>query len=164
MAIRTILTQEDPALGKACRLVTEFDGRLANLLDDLQETLARENGVGLAAPQIGILRRVAIVLDGEDRPVELVNPDIIWEDGEQTGLEGCLSVPGRYGTVTRPNRVRVRAQDRKGNTFEVEGEGITARCFCHEIEHLSGHMFTEHVVGPLYTAEELDELMGEGEE
>lgn len=164
MATRKILTGNDPALSKHCRPVTEFDGRLADLLDDLKETLAKANGVGLAAPQVGILRRAVIVLDAEDRPMELVNPEILEQDGEQTGLEGCLSVPGRYGTVTRPNHVKVKAQDRHGKWFEVEGEGITARCFCHEIEHLDGHMFTEHVVGPLYTAEELDEIMSKGEE
>lgn len=164
MAIRSIVVKGDSILEKKCRPVTEFNDRLAELLDDMKETLAKANGVGLAAPQVGILRRVAIVLDSEDTPIELVNPEIIEQDGEQTGLEGCLSVPGRYGTVTRPNRVKVKAQDRNGNFFEVEGEAITARCFCHEIEHLDGHIFTEHVVGPLYTAEELDRLMSEGEE
>lgn len=164
MAIRSIVVKGDPILEKKCRPVTEFNDRLAELLDDMKETLARANGVGLAAPQVGILRRVAIVLDSEDNPIELVNPEILEQDGEQTGLEGCLSVPGRYGTVTRPNHVKVKAQDRNGNFFEVEGEAITARCFCHEIEHLDGHIFTEHVVGPLYTAEELDRIMSEGEE
>lgn len=164
MAIRNILVNGDPALTKRCRPVTEFDGRLADLLDDLKETLAKANGVGLAAPQVGILRRAVIVLDAEDQPIELVNPEILEVDGEQTGLEGCLSLPGRYGTVTRPNHVKVKAQDRYGRYFEVEGEGITARCFCHEIEHLDGHMFMEHVVGPLYTAEELDKIMSEGGE
>lgn len=164
MAIRKILTGNDPALSKKCRPVTEFNERLATLLDDMKETLEESNGVGLAAPQVGILRRAVIVLDPEDRPIELVNPEILESDGEQTGLEGCLSVPGRYGTVTRPEHVKVRAQDRNGNFFEVEGTEITARCFCHEIDHLDGHMFTEHVIGPLYTAEELDRIMSEGEE
>ena len=164
MAIRTILTSKDPALSKVCRPVTEFNDRLAVLLDDMKETLEVSNGVGLAAPQVGILRRIAIVLDAEERPIELVNPEIVESDGEQTGLEGCLSVPGRYGTVTRPSHVKVRAQDRNGNFFEVEGEEIVARCFCHEIDHLDGHVFTEHVIGPLYTAEELDRIMSEGEE
>ncbi len=164
MATRKIVVKGDPVLEKKCRPVTVFDDRLAELLDDMKETLAKANGVGLAAPQVGILRRVAIVLDANDDPIELVNPEILEQTGEQTGLEGCLSVPGRYGTVTRPNHVKVKAQDRNGNFFEVEGEAITARCFCHEIEHLDGHIFTEHVVGPLYTAEELDEIMSEGEE
>lgn len=161
MAIRTILTDEDPALSKVCRPVTVFDERLGELLDDMKETLAKANGVGLAAPQIGILRRVAVVLDEEEHMLELVNPQIVFQEGEQTGLEGCLSVPNRYGTVTRPEHVRVKAQDRKGAFFEVAGEGITARCFCHELEHLDGHVFTERVVGPLYTSEELDEIMAE---
>ena len=161
MAIRTILTDKDPALSKVCRPVTVFDERLGELLDDMKETLAKANGVGLAAPQIGILRRVAVVLDEEENMLELVNPQIVFQEGEQTGLEGCLSVPNRYGTVTRPEHVRVKAQDRKGAFFEVAGEGITARCFCHELEHLDGHVFTERVVGPLYTSEELDEIMAE---
>lgn len=161
MAIRTILTDKDPALSKVCRPVTVFDERLGELLDDMKETLAKANGVGLAAPQIGILRRVAVVLDEEEHMLELVNPQIVFQEGEQTGLEGCLSVPNRYGTVTRPEHVRVKAQDRKGAFFEVAGEGITARCFCHELEHLDGHVFTERVVGPLYTSEELDEIMAE---
>ena len=138
-----------------------FVGRAGELLDDMKETLAKANGVGLAAPQIGILRRVAVVLDEEEHMLELVNPQIVFQEGEQTGLEGCLSVPNRYGTVTRPEHVRVKAQDRKGAFFEVAGEGITARCFCHELEHLDGHVFTERVVGPLYTSEELDEIMAE---
>ena len=164
MAIRKIVVQGDEVLAKKCRPVTVFDDRLAELLDDMKETLAKANGVGLAAPQVGILRRVAIVLDADDNPIELINPEILEQTGEQTGLEGCLSVPGRYGTVTRANHVKVRAQDRHGEFFEVEGEAITARCFCHEIEHLDGHLFTERVVGPLYTAEELDEIMSEGED
>ena len=164
MAIRKIVVKGDETLAKKCRPVTAFDGRLAELLDDMKETLAQANGVGLAAPQVGILRRVAIVLDANDEPMELVNPEILEQTGEQTGLEGCLSVPGRYGTVTRANHVKVRAQDRNGAFFEVEGDGIVARCFCHEIEHLDGHLFTERVVGPLYTAEERDEIMSEGEE
>lgn len=164
MALRNILTGKDPALSKKCRPVTEFNERLEELLDDMKETLAVSNGVGLAAPQVGILRRVAIVLDADENPIELVNPEIIESDGEQTGLEGCLSVPGRYGTVTRPNYVKVRAQNRKGEFFEVEGEAIVARCFCHEIDHLDGHVFTEHVIGPLYTPEELDDIMSAGED
>ena len=164
MATRKIVVKGDSVLEKRCRPVTVFDDRLAELLDDMKETLDKANGVGLAAPQVGILRRVAIVLDPEDNVIELVNPEILEQDGEQTGLEGCLSVPGRYGTVTRPNHVKVRAQDRFGNFFEAEGEAITARCFCHEIEHLDGHIFTERVVGPLYTSEDLDEIMSEGDD
>ena len=144
MGLRKILTYKDPALHKVCRPVEKFDWRLHKLLNDMTDTLAEANGVGLAAPQVGILRRVCVVLDEEDQLIELVNPEIIYTEGEQTGLEGCLSVPGKYGVVTRPEMVRVRAQDRDGQWFEVEDEGLTARCFCHEIEHLDGQLFVEH--------------------
>ena len=160
MALRTILTDGDPALHKVCRPVTQFDGKLHDLLDDLKETLAQANGAGLAAPQVGILRRAVIVVDANDEMLELVNPEIIEREGEQEGFEGCLSVPGRWGVVKRPMKARVRAQDRNGDFFEVEGEEIVARCFCHEIDHLDGHLFTE-LAGRLYTSEELDELMAE---
>lgn len=160
MAIREILTDKDPALHKKCHPVTRFDAKLGLLLDDMKETLAHANGAGLAAPQIGILRRVVVVVDGSDQMLELVNPEILAEEGEQDGLEGCLSVPGYYGFVKRPMKVRVKAQDRTGTWFEAEGEEIVARCFCHETEHLDGHVFTEHA-DKLYTTEELDQLMEE---
>ena len=146
MALRKIVEQGDECLTKVCRPVTEFNSRLHELLDDMVETLADANGAGLAAPQVGVLRRVCIVMD-EDREeyIELINPEIVAQSGEQTGLEGCLSVPGKWGIVTRPNVVRVRAQDRDGQWFEVEGEELTARAFCHEIEHLDGHLYTEHI-------------------
>ena len=160
MAIREILTDKDPALHKKCHPVTRFDAKLGLLLDDMKETLAHANGAGLAAPQIGILRRVVVVVDGSDQMLELVNPEILAEEGEQDGLEGCLSVPGYYGFVKRPMKVRVKAQDRTGTWFEAEGEEIVARCFCHENEHLDGHVFTEHA-DKLYTTEELDQLMEE---
>ena len=163
MALRTILTDGDPALHKVCRPVTQFDQKLHDLLDDLKETLAQANGAGLAAPQVGILRRAVIVVDANDQMLELVNPEIISREGEQEGFEGCLSVPGRWGVVKRPMKARVRAQDRYGNFFEVEGEEIVARCFCHEIDHLDGHLFTE-LAGRLYTTEELEELMAEEDE
>ena len=163
MALRTILTDGDPALHKACRPVTRFDEKLHDLLDDLKETLAQANGAGLAAPQVGILRRAVIVVDANDQMLELVNPEIISREGEQEGFEGCLSVPGRWGVVKRPMKARVRAQDRYGNFFEAEGEEIVARCFCHEIDHLDGHLFTE-LAGRLYTTEELEELMAEEDE
>ena len=162
MALRTILTDGDPALHKACRPVTNFDQRLHDLLDDLKETLANANGAGLAAPQVGILRRAVIVVDAEDNMLELVNPEIISQEGEQEGFEGCLSVPGRWGVVKRPMKVRVRAQDRDGNWFEVEGEALIARCFCHELAHLDGQLYTE-VAERMLTPEELQELT-EGEE
>lgn len=148
MARRNILTKEEPGLYKKCRPVTDFNPRLHQLLDDMADTLSQENGVGLAAPQVGVLRRAVIVLEtnvpeGEDEYIiELVNPEIIESDGEQYGAEGCLSVPGEYGLVRRPMHVKVRAQDRNGEFFEVEGEGLTARCFCHEIDHLEGVVFT----------------------
>ena len=158
MALRKILTDGDPALHKMCRPVTSFDARLHTLLDDLKETLADANGAGLAAPQVGILRRVVIVVDAEDNMLELVNPEILTQEGEQEGFEGCLSVPGRWGVVKRPYKVRVRAQDRNGNFFEAEGEEIVARCFCHELSHLDGHLYSE-LCDRLYTSDELDELM-----
>ncbi len=157
MALRKILVQGDPSLAKHCRPVEKFDEKLHVLLDDMKETLADANGAGLAAPQIGILRRVVVVVDADDQMVELVNPELIHTEGEQTGLEGCLSVPGKYGVVTRPYKATVRAQDRNGNFFEMEGEEIVARCFCHEIEHLDGHLFVEHA-DRLYTIEELEAM------
>ncbi len=148
---------------KVCRPVTDFNGRLHTLLDDMTDTLLDSGGVGLAAPQVGILRRVCVVLNEDDEVIELVNPEIIFTDGEQTGLEGCLSVPGKYGVVTRPEVVRVRAQDRNGDFFEVEDSDLTARCFCHEIEHLDGHLFIEHT-DRLMTEEELQEFIRQQEE
>ena len=158
MALRTIITKGDPVLNKKAHLVTNFDEKLAILLDDMVETLRDSGGVGLAAPQIGILRRVVVVINDEDQVIELVNPEIIATEGEQVGFEGCLSVPGRWGKVARPMKARVKAQNRKGEWFEVEDEGLTARCFCHELVHLDGHLFTE-LTDKLYNSEELDELM-----
>ena len=158
--LRTIVTEGDPVLNKVCHPVTKFDEKLWTLLDDMRETLAESNGVGLAAPQVGILRRAVLVINGEDEVLELINPTIIKTEGEQDGLEGCLSVPGKWGNVKRPMVVRVRAQDRNGNWFEVEDEELTARCFCHELDHLDGHLFVEHT-DRLYTSEELDAMMEE---
>lgn len=163
MAIRTILTQGDPVLNKMCHPVTKFDDKLGDLLNDLKETLAKANGLGLAAPQVGILRRAVIVVDDSGEMLELVNPEIIDQKGEQDGLEGCLSVPGQWGYVKRPEWVKVKAQDRSGNWFEVEGEDITARCFCHELGHLDGHLYVE-LTDRLYTSEELDAMAQEEEE
>lgn len=157
MAIRPILTDIDPALHKKCHAITQFDERLGDLLDDLKETLADANGAGLAAPQIGILRRAVIVVDENDEMLELVNPEIVQEEGEQDGLEGCLSLPGMWGYVLRPEKVRVKAQNRHGEWFEAEGTDVVARCFCHELEHLDGHVFSEHA-DRLYTSEELEAL------
>ncbi|MBO5727068.1 MAG: peptide deformylase [Oscillospiraceae bacterium] len=156
--LRTIITQGDPALNKVCHPVTKFDEKLWDLLDDMRETLLDSNGVGLAAPQVGILRRAVLVINGQDEILELINPTIVHTEGEQEDMEGCLSVPGKWGFVKRPMVVRVRAQDRNGNWFEVEDEGLTARCFCHELDHLDGHLFVEHT-DRLYTPEELEGMM-----
>lgn len=162
MALRNIRKDGDSILLKKSRQVTDFNQRLHTLLDDMRQTLLEADGVGLAAPQVGVLRRVIVVLDTnreelpvEEQIIELINPEIIESDGEQTGQEGCLSVPGVYGIVTRPEHVMVRAQDRFGIPFEVEGTGLTARCFCHEIDHLDGHLFTERAERIL-TQEELE--------
>lgn len=154
MALRKILTEPNPTLHKVCRPVTEFNRRLHTLLDDMVDTLADANGVGLAAPQVGILRRVVIVDTGEGI-LELINPELIETSGEQEGAEGCLSVPGKYGLVKRPMVAKVRAQDRDGEWFEVEGEELIARCFCHELDHLDGHMYTE-LVSRYLTEEEME--------
>ena len=133
MALRNIVTVGDSVLSKVCRPVMKFDRRLSILIDDMIDTLIDSGGVGLAAPQVGVLRRVVVVDTGDVGILELVNPEIIEQSGSQTGLEGCLSVPGKYGVVTRPNVVKVRAQDRYGDWFEAEGEELIARCFCHEL-------------------------------
>ena len=163
MALRKIVLQGDECLTKVCRPVTDFNSRLHTLLDDMTETLLDSGGVGLAAPQVGILRRVCVVQNEDDEVIELINPEIIYTEGEQTGLEGCLSFPGNYGIVTRPEVVRVRAQDRNGDFFEVEDSDLTARCFYHEIEHLDGHLFVEHT-DHLMTEEELEEFIRRQEE
>ena len=154
MGLRKILTNEEPALHKVCKPVEKFDWRLHKLLDDMRETLIDSNGVGLAAPQVGILRRVVLV-DLGDEILELINPEIIGTDGEQVGAEGCLSVPGRYGLVKRPYCVKVRAQDRDGQWYEAEGEELIARCFCHELDHLDGILYTQ-VMERFMTEEELE--------
>jgi peptide deformylase len=163
MAIREIVKKGDEVLNKQCHAVTKFDGKLHALLDDMAETLRDADGVGLAAPQIGILRQIVLVINEDDEIIELINPEIVKTSGEQNGLEGCLSVPGQYGFVKRPMIVRVKAQDRNGATFEVEDEGLTARCFCHEIDHLSGHLFDE-LCDRTYTPEELEQMENDGVE
>ena len=157
MALRKIVTVGDPVLNKVCRPVTKFDDRLAMLIDDMIETMHEANGVGLAGPQVGVLRRV-VVVDTGDEDLELVNPEIVKTGKEmQTGLEGCLSVPGKYGIVTRPNYVVVRAQDRNGDWYEYEGEELIARAFCHELAHLDGQLYIE-VAERMLTPEELEQL------
>ena len=153
MGLRKILTDKDPALHKVCKPVEKFDGRLHKLLDDMNETLVDSGGVGLAAPQVGILRRVVVVDTGEEI-LELVNPELVETSGDQEGAEGCLSVPGKYGLVKRPYHAKVRAQDRNGNWFEAEGEELIARCFCHELDHLDGILYTQ-IMERFLTEEEL---------
>ena len=162
MGLRKILTQEESVLHKVCRPVTEFDDKLHALLDDMAETLKEANGVGLAAPQVGILRRIFIV-DLGDEIVELINPEILETEGEQDGMEGCLSVPGEYWLVKRPMRVKAQAQDRNGFWFEIQGEELIARCLCHENDHLNGHLYTEIAYHKL-TEEELSEIYGTEDE
>ncbi len=148
MATRNIVTKEEPLLYKKSRPVKAFDARLHQLLDDMAETLLSSGGVGLAAPQVGVLRRAVLVIETnvpegeEEKLIELINPEIIESSGEQYGAEGCLSFPDEYGLVRRPMDVTVRAQDRNGDFFTVSGTGLTARCFCHEIDHLDGVVFT----------------------
>ena len=159
MALRKILTDKESALHKVCKPVTSFDKKLHTLLDDMAETLVDSQGVGLAAPQVGILRRVVLVDTGEEI-LELVNPTLVETDGEQIGPEGCLSVPGKYGLVKRPYYAKVRAQDREGNWYEAEGEELIGRCFCHELDHLDGIIYTE--VMERFLSE--DELYADDEE
>lgn len=145
MAIRKIVTEGEEALTKVCRPVEKFDARLATLLDDMIDTMRDAEGCGLAAPQVGIIRRV-VVVEVDDKVYELVNPKIIAKSGTQQNAEGCLSVPGVYGVTKRPKWVRVRAQDRFGETHDYEGEDLLARAFCHELDHLDGILFRERVV------------------
>ncbi len=153
MGLRRILTDKETALHKVCKPVVNFDRRLWNLLEDMKETLIDSGGVGLAAPQVGILRRVVLV-DVGDEIVEFINPSLVETDGEQIGPEGCLSIPGKCGIVKRPYYAKVVAQDRHGEWFEAEGEELIARCFCHELDHLDGIVYTE-VMERFLTEEEL---------
>ena len=145
MAIREIREKGDEILYKKCKAVVKFDEKLHILLDDMYETMQSRDGVGLAAPQVGILKR-AVVIDVGDGKIELINPEIVEESGEQTGSEGCLSVPGVFGEVTRPNVVTVKAQDRDGKWFKITGKELLARAFCHEIELLDGKLFLDRVI------------------
>ena len=149
MALREIRVMGDPVLTKACREVKEVTPKITELIDDMFETMYEANGVGLAAPQVGILKRI-VVIDVGEGPIVLINPKIVETSGEQTGDEGCLSLPGKAGVVTRPNYVKVQAFDEDMNRIELEGEELLARAFCHEIDHLDGHMYTEKVEGGLH--------------
>lgn len=166
MAIRNIVKLGDDTLRKVCKPQEKFDLRLWTLLKDMADTMYKAEGVGLAGPQVGILRRVVVISTGEEEGeiLELVNPTIVATEGEQDGLEGCLSVPGYWGRVKRPMKATVRAQDRNGEWFERTGEAMTARCFCHEVDHLDGRLYTELVEGKLYTNDELEEMMEEQED
>lgn len=153
MAIRNIREIGDPVLNKPCKAVTEMTDRIRELIGDMFETMYDADGVGLAAPQVGVLKRIVVVdVTGED-PVLLINPVILEASGEQTGNEGCLSVPGKTGVVTRPNYVKVKAYDENMEPFEIEGTELLARAFCHEIEHLDGHLYVEKVEGELMNTE-----------
>jgi len=157
MALRQIRTEGDPVLNKVCKEVKEVTPRTLELIEDMFDTMYDANGVGLAAPQVGILKRIAVIdTTGED-PVVLINPRIIEADGEQTGYEGCLSVPGVSGQVTRPDHVKVFYLDEQMNEKEIEGTELMARALCHEIDHLDGHMYTEKVIGDLVDNSELKE-------
>ena len=156
MALRNLRIEGDEILGKVSRPVTEMKDRYQELIDDMLETMYESEGVGLAAVQVGVLRRI-VVIDVGEGPVVLINPEIIEADGEQTGSEGCLSVPGKVGIVTRPNHVKVRALDRDMKEFEFEAEGFFARACCHELDHLDGHLYVEKVEGDLVDVSDLDD-------
>ena len=169
MATRNILLDGDRALCKKSRVVTDFNKRLHILLDDMRETMIEANGLGLAAPQVGVLRRVVLIVDTSieskdpgEQIIELINPEIIEIEGAVTSSEGCLSLPGVYGYVSRPDFVRIRANDRFGNVFELEGDNLTARAICHEIDHLNGVIFTS-IAERLLTDEEIAQLAAENE-
>lgn len=159
MAIRKIVKDGDPILLKECRKVERFDSKLHGLLEDMKETLAEARGAGLAAPQVGILRQICIVsVDPDTEALELINPEILETEGEQEGIEGCLSFPGLFGIVKRPMKVRLRAQNRHGNWFETSGEGFTARAFCHETDHLHGVLY-KSLAERMLSDEELEEML-----
>ncbi len=149
MAIREIREEGDPILNKVCKPVKELTDRQRDLIIDMVETMYEANGVGLAAPQVGVLRRI-VVIDVGEGPIVMINPEIIEKDGEQTGQEGCLSVPGKAGIVTRPNHVIAKALDENMEEYTIEGEGLLARAICHELDHLDGHMYTELAEGPIF--------------
>ena len=159
MALRTIRTDDDPCLYKVCKPVEKFDGRLAQLIDDLYETMDAADGAGLAAPQVGILKRIVVIdTTGED-PIVMINPRIIETSGEQTGGEGCLSVPGKTGTVTRPNYVKAIAYNENMEAYEIEATELLARAICHETDHLDGELYVSKVEGQLMDTEEYYEEM-----
>ncbi|WP_405354814.1 peptide deformylase [Ruminococcus sp.] len=161
MAIRQIVKEGDSVLTKKCREVVKFDDRLAQLIDDMIETLHESGGVGLAAPQVGVIRRVVVIdiSQEQNQVIELVNPVIIETEGEQESVEGCLSCPGEWGITVRPNYVKVKAFDRHGNEFTVDGKELLAKAFCHELDHLDGIIFKQ-VAKRMLTKEECEEMFG----
>lgn len=163
MALRQIRIMGDEKLEKVCRPVTEMTPKLRQLVQDMLDTMYDANGVGLAAPQVGILKRI-VVIDIGDGPIVLVNPEIIEQSGEQSGQEGCLSLPGQAGIVTRPNHVKVRAFDENMQEFELEGEELLARAICHECDHLEGIMYVRYVEGELFDVTEEEEVEEEAAE
>lgn len=165
MALRTIRIEGDPVLNRTCREVKELTPRLQDLIDDMLETMYDANGVGLAAPQVGILKRLVVIDTTGDNPLVLINPVIVEREGEQTGEEGCLSLPGKAAQVTRPQRVVAEALDRNMQPIRIEGEDLLARAICHELDHLDGHLYTEFAEGPVhdvnYDEDEMYEEEGE---
>lgn len=155
MALRQIRTIGDPCLNKVCKKVEEVNERTLTLIDDMLDTMYEADGVGLAAPQVGVLKRI-VVIDVGDGPIVMINPEILETSGSQTGSEGCLSVPGKAGTVTRPNYVKAKAYDEEMNEYTIEGEELLARAICHELAHLDGHLYTELVEGELMNTEDAD--------
>ena len=153
MALRQIRTIGDPCLNKVCKEVEEVNERTLTLIDDMLDTMYEADGVGLAAPQVGVLKRI-VVIDVGDGPIVMINPEILETSGSQTGSEGCLSVPGKAGTVTRPNYVKAKAYDEEMNEYTIEGEELLARAICHELAHLDGHLYTELVEGELMNTED----------
>ena len=166
MALRTIRELGDPVLEKKAKEVKEMTPKIRQLIEDMKETMYDADGVGLAAPQVGMLKRIVVIdISAEqDQPIVLINPEIVEKDGEQTGWEGCLSVPGKSGQVTRPQHVVAKALNENMEEFTIEGEDLLARAICHELDHLEGHVYVELVEGKLYSNEELEELAAKEEE
>ena len=166
MALRTIRELGDPVLEKKAKEVKEMTPKIRQLIEDMKETMYDADGVGLAAPQVGMLKRIVVIdISAEqDQPIVLINPEIVEQDGEQTGWEGCLSVPGKSGQVTRPQHVVAKALNEEMEEFTIEGEDLLARAICHELDHLEGHVYVELVEGKLYSNEELEELAAKEEE
>lgn len=165
MSLRTIRELGDPVLEKKAKEIKEITPKISKLIEDMKETMYEADGVGLAAPQVGMLKRLVVidVSAEQDQPLVMINPQIIEKDGEQVGWEGCLSVPGKSGQVTRPMHVVAKAFNENMEEYTIEGEGLLARAICHELDHLDGHMYVELVEGKLYTNEELDELLAQEE-